>query len=155
MVMPDDDLRASHPSRRGAAPGSGAKVRPMGLLDALCEATFVRRSDGRVHFFPWGAAGRGYALACEGEHRRLRRKTKRLLALGLLGCPLVAAFGMEPLGLRAMAAFGLLLGLFGVARLAWLTRGLERSPERITRAEASSRIARALRRLWKGDGAAS
>jgi hypothetical protein len=54
-----------------------------------------------------------------------------------------------------MAAFGLLLALFGVARLAWLTRGLERSPERITRAEGHARIARALRRLWKGAHAAS
>ncbi|TFG97893.1 MAG: hypothetical protein E4H11_01275, partial [Myxococcales bacterium] len=104
----------------------------MGLLDALCEGIFVRRSDGRVHFFPWGAAGRGYALASEEEHRRLRGKTKRLLALGLLGCPLVAALATEPLGLRPMAAFALLLALFGVLRLAWLTRGLERSPERIT-----------------------
>ncbi len=126
----------------------------MGLLDALCEAIFVRRSDGRVHFFPWGAAGRGYALASEEEHRRLRGKTKRLLALGLLGCPLVASLAMEPLGLRPMAAFGLLLALFGGLRLAWLTRGLERSPERITRAEGNARIAQALRRLWKGSDAA-
>jgi hypothetical protein len=152
--MLEDDPWASHPSRRGSAPGSGPKERPLGLLDALCEATFVRRPDGRVHFFPWGAVGRGYALASEEEHQRLRRKTKRLLGLALLGCPLVASVGMESLGLRSMAAFGLLLALFGVARLAWLTRGLERSAERITRTEANARIAQALRRLWKRSVAA-
>jgi hypothetical protein len=152
--MPDPDRRASDPARRRATAGAGPEEGAMGLLDTLCEAAFVRRSDGRMQFLPWGAAGRGYLLASEQEHRRLRRETKRLLALGLLGVPLVVGFGIERLGPWPIAAFGLLLALGGLLRIAWLTRGLERSPERITRAEANARIAHALRRLWKGGGAA-
>ena len=125
----------------------------MGFLDALCEGSFVRKSDGRVLFFPWGAAGRGYAVPSEERYRRLRRETKRLLALGLLGTPLAATLGMGRFGLRPMLAIGVLLALLGALRLALLTRGLERSPERITRAESNARVARSLRRLVRrGDG---
>jgi len=123
--------------------------RPIGVLDALCEGTFVPRRDGRILFFPWGAVGHGYALASEQEHQRLRREVKRLLVLGLFAAPLAASVGMGTFGLGPIAALAALLGLVGGLRLAWLTRGLERSPERLTRAEANARVALALRRLWK------
>jgi len=129
--------------------GSSPKQRPMGFLDALCEGSFVQRPDGRVIFFPWGAAGRGYAIPTEERYRRLRRETRRLLAVGLLGLPIVATLGMERLGLRSVVAIGILLALLGALRLALLTRGLEPSPERITRAESNARVVHSLRRLGK------
>jgi hypothetical protein len=126
----------------------------MGLLDALCEGTFVQRPDGRILFFPWGALGRGYALSSDEEHRRLRRATKRLLVLGLVGVPVAASVGMQSLGLGPIAAIGALLAVSGTLCLGWLTRGLEPCPERITRAEANARVVRALRRVWtRADGA--
>ena len=127
---------------------------PGGMLDALCEGAFVRRADGRVLFFPWGAIGPGYALPGEEEHRRLRREMRRLLVLGLFGAPLAASIGMQAVGLGPIAVLGALLALAGGLRVAWLTRGLERSPERIARAEANARVARALRRQWKRTEAA-
>jgi peptidoglycan/LPS O-acetylase OafA/YrhL len=121
----------------------------MGLLDALCEGTFVQRPDGRILFFPWGALGRGYALSSDEEHRRLRRATKRLLVLGVVGLPVAVTGGMQSLGPGPIAAIGALLAVFGALCLVRLTRGLEPCPERITRAEANARVARALRRRWK------
>ena len=151
--MRDEDPCARGPAHRAPMLGSSPKERPLGFLDALCEGSFVRRPDGRVLFFPWGAAGRGYAVPSEEGYRRLRRKTKRLLALGLFGTPIAAAVGAGPFGLRPILAIGVLLALLGALRLALLTRGLERSPERITRAECNARVARSLRRLGKrGDG---
>ena len=131
-----------------------AARRPIGVLDALCEGTFVRRRDGRILFFPWGALGHGYALASEQEHRRLRREVKRLLVLGLFAAPLAASIGMGAFGIGPIAALAALLGLVGALRLAWLTRGLERSPGRLTRAEGNARVALALRRLWNRSDAA-
>jgi len=122
---------------------------PFGVLDALCEGTFVRRGDGRILFFPWGAVGPGYALASEREHQRLRREVKRLLVLGLFAAPLAAGLGLRAFGLGPIAALGALLALVGGLRLAWLTRSLERSPERLTRAEGNARVARAMLRLWR------
>jgi hypothetical protein len=103
-------------------------------------------------FFPWGAVGRGYAIASDEAYRRLRRETRRLLALGLCGVPLAALLGIARLGPGPLLALGLLLALLGVLRLALLTRGLERCPERITRAEANARVLGALRRLGTRGG---
>ena len=121
----------------------------MGFLDALCEGIFVRKPDGSVIFFPWGAACHGYAIPSEEGYRRLRRKTKQLLALGLFAPPIITALGVETLGPRPILAIGILLALQGGLRLALLTRGLERCPERITRSESNARVVRSLRRLGR------
>lgn len=122
----------------------------MRVLDALCEGSFVPGRDGRARFFPWGAVGPGYAIPDEASHRRLRRETRRLLALGIFGVPAIAALGAASGGWERIAAIGIAGALLGALRLARLTRGLERVPERITRAESNARVARALRRLDPG-----
>lgn len=128
------------------------RERASGLLDALCEGSFARAPDGRRLFFPWGAAGRGWAIPSEGCYRRLRRQTRRLLALGLCGPPAIATLAAEHLDLRGLLALALLGALLGALRLASLTRGLEPTPERIGRAESNARVLRALRRrLRRGD----
>lgn len=150
--MREQQQGAGEPAARAPMLGSGPRERPMGLLDALCEGSFVRSADGRMLFFPWGAVGRGYAIPSDEAYRRLRRETKRLLALGLCGVPLAALLGIARLGPGPLLALGLLLALLGVLRLALLTRGLERCPERITRAEANARVLGALRRLGTRGG---
>jgi len=127
------------------------RERGCGLLDALCEGSFVRASDGRMLFYPWGAAGRGYAIPDDARYRHLRRETRRLLRWGLLAVPVVATLGSEALGLRGIAAIGVLLALLGALRLARLARGLEPRPERLRRAEANARVLRALRRALRRD----
>lgn len=122
------------------------RKRSVGLLDALCEGSFVRARDGRMLFFPWGAAGRGYAIPDDARYRRLRRELRRLLGLGLVAVPVGAALGIERLGLAPVAAIGILLALLGALRVASLARGLAPTPERITRAESNARVLRALRR---------
>jgi hypothetical protein len=122
----------------------------MRFLDALCEGSFVARADGRVSFFPWGALGPGYAIPSEVSYRRLRRETRRLLALGIFGIPVVAALGAPSVGGHRIVAIGIAIAGLGTLRLALLTRGLERIPDRITRAESNARVARALRRLGRG-----
>jgi hypothetical protein len=123
------------------------RARATGLLDALCEGAFVRAPDGRRLFFPWGAAGRGYAVPDEARYRRLRREMRRLVGIGLAGVPIVAMLGRELLGLASVAAIGVLLAALGALRVASLARGLAPSRERITRAESNARVARALRRV--------
>ena len=120
--------------------------RSVGLLDALCEGSFVRARDGRMLFFPWGAAGRGYAIPDDARYRRLRRELRRLLGQGLVALPIVAALGIERVGLAPVAATGVLLALLGALRVASLARGLAPTDERITRAESNARVLRALRR---------
>lgn len=127
--------------------------RPTGVLDALCEGSFARRPDGRVIFFPWGPAGRGYAVPDEERCARLRRQTRRLVATGLFGVPCLVAFGLGSLGAAAVAPVAALLAALCALRLAWLTRDLEPTAERTTRAEANARVARALRGLRRGDAA--
>ena len=122
------------------------RARRHAWLDALCEGSFVRAPDGRRLFFPWGAAGRGYAVPDEARYRGLRRAMRRLLGVGLFGAPILAALARGRVGLPSLAALALGLALLGALRIAWLTRGLEPCPERITRAESNARVARALRR---------
>jgi hypothetical protein len=77
-----------------------------------------------------------------------------VLVLGVCGVPVAATFGIKSLGFATIAAIGALLALTCALRLHGLTRGLEPSPERISRAEANARVARALRGLWaRSDGA--
>jgi hypothetical protein len=48
----------------------------LGFFDALVSSTFKTGADGRKLFFPWGAMGKGYAIASEQTYQRLKRQIK-------------------------------------------------------------------------------
>ena len=47
-----------------------------GYFDALISGYFKTARDGRKLFYPWGAMGRGYAIASDRDYERLRRRIK-------------------------------------------------------------------------------
>jgi peptidoglycan/LPS O-acetylase OafA/YrhL len=117
----------------------------MGFLDAICEGSFVRRTDGRLLFFPWGALGRGYVIPSEERCRRMRRELKILFVVNLCALPILVVPFHERVGLLPFAAAALALVGFAVLRLALMTRGLVPTPERLARREGIERTLRALR----------
>jgi len=127
----------------------------MGLLDALCEGSFVHQHDASVLFFPWGALGPGYRVPDAARAARLRRSMRGILAAGLLAVPaatlLAAASGRLAPALWLASA----TSAAGCLCLVLLPRGLERSAERLCAAGGRARIAAALgagraRRLSSG-----
>ncbi len=116
----------------------------MGLFTALSDASFVQRPGGRRIFHPWGSRGRGYELRSEEEYRRLRREVAWLARIGIFGLPIVAGFTVPRSGILPVVLLAPLLTMLLVLRVAWLTRSLVPSEERISLGEARARLAEAV-----------
>lgn len=116
----------------------------VGFLDAVGEGGFKRSADGRMLFFPWSPAGRGYEVPTQEEYLRLRRTVRwgvaSALVFGPLAATLVSGYAGPLPAMALLAAFALYWSL----RLAWVTRRLARTDERTTVAESRARTARAL-----------
>src|SRR5262245_58746939 len=117
------------------------------FLDALVEAGFRRTPDGRRVVFAWGR--RGYEVSSEQRYQVLRRDVRWMTGVGLVGFP-TAAFSAAYVGVLPVMAFIALSALCFNLRLAWLLRGLPRSPEQQTAAETRALTAAALsdRAIW-------
>jgi hypothetical protein len=123
---------------------SGADEDGMGLFTALSDASFVQRAGRRRLFYPWGCHGRGYEVRSEQEYLRLRRELAWLLRIGIFGMPTAAFLTAERSGILPLVLLAPLLSATLLLRVAWLTRGLARSGERISAAESRGRLAEAL-----------
>jgi len=116
----------------------------MGLFTALSDASFVQRAGRGRLFYPWGRHGRGYEVRSEQEYLRLRRELAWLLRIGIFGLPTVAFFTVERSGILPLVLLAPLLSVALLLRVVWLTRGLVPSEERISAAEARTRLADAV-----------
>jgi hypothetical protein len=101
----------------------------MGYFDAVTSRSFKTTTDGRKVFFPWGAWGRGYAIASERDYRRLHQQLKfqwvsMFLFSGLVS--LVFINGSASLKGYVILAFPILLALFVSFHMMWLRYWLPR-----------------------------
>lgn len=116
----------------------------MGLFTALADSSFVRNPQGRLLYYPWGSAGRGYQIRSDEEYLRLRGENAWLMRIGILGLPAVASITVERFGILPIVCLALLVSAAYLLWIVWSTRGLAPTEERISRAEARARIADAL-----------
>jgi hypothetical protein len=92
---------------------------PFVPLDAITSSSIQTAPDGCKVFFPWGAMGRGYAIASEHDYRRLQKQLTVQWVLGcLFGLSAVAFFanGYAP----SFVAFFIVFVLWLLFYLAWL-----------------------------------
>ena len=117
------------------------------FLDALVAASFLRTPDGRRIFFAWGR--RGYEVPSEERFESLRRAARWMMGVSVVAYP-PAGFSVPYVGLWPVVSFVALTAVAMNLRLAWLLRGLPRSPERQTAAESRALTAAALsdRAIW-------
>jgi len=118
----------------------------VGYFDAVAAAAFKRDIGGRPLFFPWGALGRGYELRDEAEHQRIRQFLIRMYQV-VLPLLILVPIATSLWGSAALAV------VFCAVYFVWVrgvTRGLQRSPERLTFGEAYANQARLMNRwlLW-------
>ncbi len=101
----------------------------MSWLDSYSERYFKQLRDGRIGFYPY-PVGRGYIVS-EQQRRVLSRYLTRGFVIGL-----AMLLFFDVLGTFFFAALfaSLFLAVFW-AGLQWLTRGLERTDERLTMGE--------------------
>ena len=92
---------------------------PFVPLDAITSSSIQTAPDGRKVFFPWGAMGRGYAIASEHDYRRLEKQLTVQWVLGyLFSVPALVLFanGYAP----SLLAFFIVFVLWLLFYLAWL-----------------------------------
>jgi hypothetical protein len=123
---------------------SGSDEDAMGLFTSLSDASFVQRAGGRRLFYPWGSRGRGYEIRSEAEYLRVRREVAWMLRIGIFGLPIAACLGAERYGILPFVLLAPLLSVALLLRMVWLTRGLVPSEERLSAAEARTRLADAV-----------
>jgi hypothetical protein len=109
-----------------------------GYFNALTSTYFKVTDDGRKLFFPWGAAGRGYAIPSDEQYRRLHRQIKIFQVVSLVAI-LAAAVAQQFLGAFVIATLSLAFHVVWVRRL---VRGLPASAERLTQQESMITMAR-------------
>lgn len=133
--------------------------------DAFVDLSFKRGEDGRIVFFPWGGAGRGYVVSSDDELRRLRGVVRLFLTLPMRSAYTVGALlflwrGWEirsslltsPIGESIVALFtpiviatGAILAIGVTGYAVWasrVARRLQPSDERISGAEVRESLGR-------------
>ena len=103
-----------------------------GYFNALTSTYFKITDDGRKVFFPWGAAGRGYAIPSDEQYRRLHRQIKIYQVVSLVAI-IAAAVAQQFLGAFVIATLSL---AFYAAWVRRLVRSLPPSAERLTQRES-------------------
>jgi hypothetical protein len=116
----------------------------MGIFTAVADSGFVRRPDGKILYFPWGARRRGYEVPSEARYLRMRREIAFLAWTGIFGLPIFVVLTADRFGLWPAIVLAPVLSVVLVFRIFWSTRGLVRSDERISEAEARAQLADAV-----------
>ncbi len=111
----------------------------MGYFDGLAAASFKTDESGRTLYFPWGRYRPGYVVESAEQAERLRRALKRELIVALVsGFLILNVFGLWP-SLALVAVYA----LWRYFRVKAETKGLARSTEKLTYAEAFANMAAA------------
>ncbi len=129
----------------------------MSVIDGIVDASFKTGEDGSPLFYPWGILGRGYVIP---NARRKEQIQVFLRRYTLIGLTVTVVVGLAAMAVMMFASWwggiALWLALLAAALIggAWvaaqLTRGLERTPTRLTFGEGYTNAARSLSQtaLW-------
>lgn len=119
----------------------------MGYFDAVMSSYLKNLPDGRKVFYPRTVWGRGYILASELDHKRLRQRIK-IFCIVAIALIVAANIFLGSIGTFIAGAF--LVAFYYFVLAPYLVRGLQPSDEKMSLQESFSNEATTLssKGLW-------
>lgn len=110
----------------------------MGFISNLASSHFKNDFEGKIIFYPWGITSTGYILPTFAKKERLERFLRRTYFTSIL-----LAFVFPPVfGLQFSLAFLPILWLWYFCWVKYATNDMEKSYEKLNKAEAYERGAK-------------
>jgi hypothetical protein len=104
----------------------------MGYFDGLTDASFKKDSQGRDLFFPWGVLGSGYILQTAEQKEKFRKFFKKMYLVVFATIIVVQSVFTAWYNVALLPVFYLWFH-FSIKKM---TKGLERSTEKLKTSEA-------------------